>query len=106
MSVILITHNLGVVDEIADRVAVMYAGEIVETAPAREIFDAPSHPYTQGLLRSMPALAPVGQRLPRDRGPRARAWATCSTACRFAPRCANRQAQCDAHPSRTRTHRR
>src|SRR4029079_15290632 len=54
MSVILITHKLGVVNEIADRVAVMYAGEIVEVAPVRAIFDDPQHPYTQGLLRSMP----------------------------------------------------
>ncbi|MGH2749539.1 MAG: ABC transporter ATP-binding protein [Actinomycetota bacterium] len=54
MGVLLITHNLAVVGEVADRVAVMYAGEIVETAPAQELFDNPRHPYTQGLLRSIP----------------------------------------------------
>src|SRR4051794_13766266 len=53
LSVMLITHNLGVVNEIADRVAVMYAGEIVETGDVKEIFSNPRHPYTQGLLRSM-----------------------------------------------------
>src|SRR5207253_6176740 len=60
MSVILITHDLAVVHEIADRVAVMYAGEIVETAAAQTLFDEPRHPYTQGLLRSMPGLTPRG----------------------------------------------
>ena len=68
MGVLLITHNLAVVREVADRVAVMYAGEIVELAPTRELFERPRHPYTQGLLRSMPTcaarLAPA-----RDPGP-------------------------------------
>src|SRR5215470_13453274 len=54
MGVLLITHNLAVVREVADRVAVMYAGEIVELAPAEELFEHPRHPYTQGLIRSMP----------------------------------------------------
>jgi oligopeptide/dipeptide ABC transporter ATP-binding protein len=55
-AVLLITHDLGVVAENADRVAVMYAGRIVETAPARDLFAAPRHPYTRGLLDSMPDL--------------------------------------------------
>jgi len=54
MGILFITHNLGVVAEIADRVAVMYGGRIVETAPVEELFDRPSHPYTRGLLASMP----------------------------------------------------
>jgi oligopeptide/dipeptide ABC transporter ATP-binding protein len=54
MGVLLITHNLAVVREVADRVAVMYAGELVELAPTAELFDRPRHPYTQGLIRSMP----------------------------------------------------
>jgi oligopeptide/dipeptide ABC transporter ATP-binding protein len=54
MGVLLITHNLAVVREVADRVAVMYAGEIVELAPTEELFERPRHPYTQGLIRSMP----------------------------------------------------
>ncbi len=55
-AVLLITHDLGVVAENADRVAVMYAGRIVETAPVRDLFEAPRHPYTRGLLDSMPDL--------------------------------------------------
>jgi peptide/nickel transport system ATP-binding protein len=62
MSILLITHDLGVVAELAQRVAVMYAGRIVETATAEALFDAPAHPYTQGLFRSMPdILAPAGR---------------------------------------------
>jgi peptide/nickel transport system ATP-binding protein len=60
MAIVIITHDLGVVAEMADDIAVMYAGRIVETAPASEIFASPSHPYTWGLLRSIP-------RLERDR---------------------------------------
>ncbi len=98
MSVLFITHDLGVVDEIADRVVVMYAGEVVESAPSRALFSSPSHPYTQGLLRSMPALAPVGKRLPVIEG-RVPSLGQVPVACRFAPRCPNRQAQCDeTHP--------
>ncbi len=54
MAIVLITHDLGVVARIADRVAVMYAGEIVETGTSAEIFGDPRHPYTQGLLRCIP----------------------------------------------------
>ena len=54
MSVIIITHDLGVVNEMCDRVVVMYAGHIVEQAETRELFDHPMHPYTQGLIRSLP----------------------------------------------------
>jgi len=54
MSLILITHDLGIVAMVADRVAVMYAGEFVETGSAKDVFNAPSHPYTQGLLRCIP----------------------------------------------------
>jgi oligopeptide/dipeptide ABC transporter ATP-binding protein len=98
MSVILITHNLGVVYEIADRVAVMYAGEIVETAPVKEIFADPRHPYTQGLLRSMPGLATRGRTLPVIPG-RVPELTELPPACRFAPRCPNRIGICDQrHP--------
>jgi oligopeptide/dipeptide ABC transporter ATP-binding protein len=54
MTLILISHNLGIVAELADRLAVMYAGELVEVAPAQQLFDEPLHPYTQGLLASVP----------------------------------------------------
>jgi len=85
-SMILITHDLGVVAEMADRVAVMYAGQIVETAPAEELFGNPLHPYTRSLLRSMPSAISEDARLHTIQGfvpslknlPRA--------GCRFAPR--------------------
>ncbi|HBF36983.1 MAG TPA: dipeptide/oligopeptide/nickel ABC transporter ATP-binding protein, partial [Firmicutes bacterium] len=60
MSLLMITHNLGIVAEIAQRVAVMYAGKIVEIAPVREIFKNPMHPYTTGLLRSIPSPLKMG----------------------------------------------
>jgi peptide/nickel transport system ATP-binding protein len=56
MSVVLITHDLGVVAEFADRIVVMYAGRVVEEGPVQEVFRAPKHPYTEGLLRSIPRL--------------------------------------------------
>lgn len=61
MGILFVTHNLGVVAEIADRVAVMYAGRIVETGPVAEVFAHPRHPYTQGLLRSVPRLGQATQ---------------------------------------------
>lgn len=64
MGVIFITHDLGVVSEIADKVAVMYKGEIVETNPIKEIFTNPQHPYTKGLLACRPVLHKKGERLP------------------------------------------
>jgi peptide/nickel transport system ATP-binding protein len=54
MSILLITHNLGIVAQYADRVAVMYSGKVVELAPVEELFFSPAHPYTRGLLNSMP----------------------------------------------------
>jgi oligopeptide/dipeptide ABC transporter ATP-binding protein len=61
LAVLLITHDLGVVAEVADRVAVMYTGKIVEQSDVDEIFERPKHPYTQGLLRSVPKLRGVGE---------------------------------------------
>jgi len=63
MSIILVTHNLGIVSETADRVAVMYAGRIVELAPVRELIDAPLHPYTRALLAAVPVLGRETKRL-------------------------------------------
>jgi len=62
MSVLLISHDLSVIAQMADRVMVMYAGRIVERAPAERLYSDPSHPYTQGLLRSMPGYAPPGEK--------------------------------------------
>ena len=85
MAVILITHDLGVVAEVADRVAVMYAGRIVESAETTSIFESPAHPYTQGLLRSIPG-AVRRERLETIPGtvPDAREL---PPGCRFHPRC-------------------
>ena len=86
LAVLLITHNLAVVSQVADRVAVMYAGEIVEEAPAEVIFENPRHPYTQGLLRSIPAMDEEREYLLDIPGrvPDPRAF---PPACLFAPRC-------------------
>ncbi len=63
MGLILITHDLGVVADVADKIAVMYAGRIVETSPIRDLYAKPAHPYTKGLLRSIPRLDQKGQEL-------------------------------------------
>jgi oligopeptide/dipeptide ABC transporter ATP-binding protein len=86
MAVLLITHDLGIVAGRADRVAVMYAGQIVEEAPTDALFARPSHPYTQGLFASVPRLTGPIQRLSPIRGsvPPPGAW---PTGCRFRPRC-------------------
>ena len=88
MAMVLITHDLGVVAETADEIAVMYAGRIVEQAPAAELFAHPQHPYTWGLLRSVPRLdAPVGAELVPIPG-RPPSLIDPPSGCRFHPRCA------------------
>jgi peptide/nickel transport system ATP-binding protein/oligopeptide transport system ATP-binding protein len=95
MAIMIITHNMGVVAETADRVIVMYAGRVVEEAPVEAIFDAPRHPYTRGLLSCVPSLEGAASRLtaipgtlpdPARRPP----------GCRYAPRCALAAADCTA----------
>ena len=85
-SVILITHDLGVIAEMADRVAVMYAGRIVEQAGVEELFDNPLHPYTKGLLGSIPVLGKVLDRLDVIPGSVPN-LVNLPPGCRFAPRC-------------------
>jgi oligopeptide/dipeptide ABC transporter ATP-binding protein len=110
MAVLMITHDLGVVARVAHDVAVMYAGRFVEVAPARELFARPLHPYTRGLLESLPSRARRGGDLATLEGivPPATAW---PQACRFEPRCPHRFASCSrvapkylpleaAHPAR------
>jgi peptide/nickel transport system ATP-binding protein len=86
MAVLLITHDLGIVAGRADRVAVMYAGQIVEEAPTTTLFARPSHPYTQGLFASIPRITGPVERLTPIAGtvPPPGAW---PTGCRFRPRC-------------------
>ncbi len=93
MGVLLITHNLGIVRETADRVGVMYAGRIVEEAPTGELFANPRHPYTKRLLASLPSAGRRGYPLPAIPGtvPDAAAW---PAGCRFADRCAEAVAGC------------
>jgi oligopeptide/dipeptide ABC transporter ATP-binding protein len=86
MAVLLITHDLGIVAGRADRVAVMYAGQIVEEAPTARLFANPSHPYTQGLFASVPRISGPLRRLHPIGGtvPPPTAW---PSGCRFRPRC-------------------
>jgi oligopeptide/dipeptide ABC transporter ATP-binding protein len=85
-AVILITHDLGVVAEMADRVAVMYAGEIVEQADVNSLFDEPMHPYTQGLIGSIPILGEIKDKLDVIPGSVPN-LVNLPPGCRFAPRC-------------------
>jgi len=97
MAVLIITHDLGVIAEVADDVMVMYAGKIVESAPVAALFADPQHPYTIGLLGSIPRLDVDRERLSTiegtvpgaDRQP---------AGCRFSPRCPFADARCAAEP--------
>jgi peptide/nickel transport system ATP-binding protein len=96
MAVMLITHAMGVVAEVAQRVVVMYAGKVVEEAPVADLFARPRHPYTQGLIRSIPRidldstqktrLEAIGGSVPILINP--------APGCRFAPRCRFAFARC------------
>jgi oligopeptide/dipeptide ABC transporter ATP-binding protein len=96
LSLLLITHDLGVIAETADRVAVMYAGRIVETGPVREIFRRPGHPYTRALLASMPGGQP-GQRLRAIVGS-VPLLDDLPPGCAFNPRCPDRFDPCTTAP--------
>jgi oligopeptide transport system ATP-binding protein len=96
LSLLLITHDLGVVAETADRVAVMYAGRIVETGPVRSIFRSPAHPYTRGLLASIPG-GPRGTRLHAIEGS-VPLLGQLPQGCAFHPRCPDRFDRCPTAP--------
>jgi len=97
LALLLITHDLGVVAETSDRVAVMYAGKIVEEASARELFNRPRHPYTEGLLRAVPRLdestAEKKRRLRTIEGVVPNPL-NLPQGCRFAPRCEHARDKC------------
>jgi oligopeptide/dipeptide ABC transporter ATP-binding protein len=102
LTILLITHDLGVVAENADRVGVMYAGRLVEEAPVGDLFSDAQHPYTQGLLQSLPGegtgrrLATLPGAVPDPSNP--------PPGCRFHPRCPQRFAPCStSEPEETRT---
>jgi peptide/nickel transport system ATP-binding protein len=96
MAVMLITHAMGVVAETAQRVVVMYAGKVVEEAPVRELFAHPRHPYTQGLIRSIPRIDTAATRKPRLEAIAGVVPSLCEPppGCRFAPRCRFASAIC------------
>jgi len=94
MAMLFVTHNLGVVADICDRVAVMYAGEIVEVASTGDLFATPSHPYTEGLLMAMPQLGKRGQPLSVIAGGPPVPWAM-PGGCRFHPRCSYATSVCE-----------
>lgn len=95
-SLLLISHDMGVIAETCDRVAVMYAGHLVEMGPVREIFKRPAHPYTQGLINAIPKLGSVGEAVSIPGNPPAIPDAL--TGCRFAPRCPFREEACAEKP--------
>jgi dipeptide transport system ATP-binding protein len=97
MALVLITHDLGVVAEVAQRVQVMYAGQVVETAAVPQIFEAPRHPYTEALLSALPEHN-IGQRRLRSMGGMVPGAFDRPAGCLLAPRCAYVQDRCRAEP--------
>ena len=93
MALILVSHDLGVVSRTMDKIAVMYAGELVETGPVANVLGTPQHPYTQGLLASIPAARDSGERLPSIPGT-VPALFTHPKGCVFAARCLHAQPEC------------
>jgi oligopeptide/dipeptide ABC transporter ATP-binding protein len=97
-AILMITHDLGVIAEVASRVVVMYGGEVVEEAPVRELFARPHHPYTEGLLHAMPRVGAARERLAVIPGtvPPPTAW---PSGCRFRDRCSYAWDRCASeHP--------
>jgi oligopeptide/dipeptide ABC transporter ATP-binding protein len=97
MSILLITHNFGVVAEICDRTSVMYAGKIVETSSVQELFDAPQHPYTKALINSIPRSGRAGERLVTIPGAPPSLLKPIK-GCAFAPRCQYAMDKCSQEP--------
>jgi len=102
MAILIITHDLGVIAEVADDVIVMYAGKIVESAPVGQLFADPQHPYTIGLLGSIPRLGEYRERLATIEGT-VPSPANQPKGCRFSPRCPFADARCIAEPPELRT---
>lgn len=98
MSMLIITHNWGVVAELANRVAVMHAGRLVETGDVAEVYRRPAHPYTKALLNALPSLGVRRRRLAAIEGSLPAAGES-GEACDFAPRCPNRSLKCSARPN-------
>jgi len=92
-AVMIITHDMGVIAEICDRVAVMYAGQLIETGPVQQVLQQPRHPYTRGLMASIPSLTTRRPRLAQIDGSMPR-LNQLPTGCSFHPRCTQRLEQC------------
>jgi peptide/nickel transport system ATP-binding protein len=107
VALLLITHDLAVVAERCDRIAVMYAGRVVETGPVDDVIDAPMHPYSQGLIASVPTLQGARERLAQIDGAMP-LGDTLPGGCAFHPRCPQRLPRCSAErpPSFERSRRR
>ena len=102
MAILFITHDFGVVARMCDRVAVMYAGRIVECGPVKQIFEAPSHPYTRALIASVPKMTGARGRLTAIDG-QPPSLMDLPVGCRFASRCAHVEQRClEAYPGTTR----
>ena len=100
MAILFITHDFGVVGRMCDRVAVMYAGRIVECGPVKQIFEAPQHPYTRALIASVPKMTGAAGRLTTIEG-QPPSLMDLPVGCRFASRCALVEQRClDAYPGR------
>ena len=98
MAMLFITHDFGVVARMCDRVAVMYAGRIVECGPVQQVFDNPSHPYTQALIASVPKMTGAAERLYTVEG-QPPSLMDLPVGCRFAPRCPHAEQRCrDSYP--------
>ena len=99
MAMLFITHDFGVVARMCDRVAVMYAGRIVECGPVQQVFDHPSHPYTQALIASVPKMTGTTERLYTIEG-QPPSMMDLPVGCRFAPRCRYAEQRClDTYPA-------
>jgi oligopeptide/dipeptide ABC transporter ATP-binding protein len=97
MATLFVTHDLGVIADACDRVAVMYAGQIVEEASVDDLFARPQHPYTEGLLRAMPQVGQLEERLAVIPG-QVPLPHEMPSGCRFAPRCAYAVDECRTAP--------
>jgi oligopeptide/dipeptide ABC transporter ATP-binding protein len=97
LAILFISHDLAVVSKVADRVAVMYAGSLVELSPKRDLFHAAAHPYTQGLLHAVPTLRTERDRPLRTIEGTVPPLHAIPTGCSFAPRCEHRIAECEEH---------
>lgn len=101
-AIMLITHDIGVIAEIADRVVVLYAGRVVEIGPTRTILQKARHPYTVGLMDSIPRIGATAERLPQIDGSMPGLGAAALPSCAYQPRCARAFGRCSERPSLVR----